>query len=332
MEKLKKILVLFSFFAGQLTWVSSYAKDPLWSQEKTISSPEARYDASMAHTQENPLQFYLFGGRDGQGCLNDLWIFDYSQKTWHQEKQETAPPARSGAGLVYDHKRNRLILFGGYCHSQFGNTKFYNDLWFFSKTDGWSREYTSGGPGPRAWYAMVIQKDHLLVYGGYGSNHFGELWSMDLESLAWEKKCDKGPKMAGRPSFQSDGEENLVFSRNGIANVKGSSRWIGFGNTWKPHLESTAPDGNFHFSLASPTGIFVVLKGPGDDSKQWQLWQAGKLDEWQHSRIGAGPETPVGIACSIHPQAEQLLVCFGGAFRDRVSDQTWTLHLPGGPS
>jgi hypothetical protein len=104
----------------------------------------------------------------------------------------TSPPNRSGASFVYDVRRNRLLLFGG--SSQQG---VIADVWSFDLgTRTWSGVTTSGPrPPARTRHSAVYdsQSDRMIVYGGSdGATLFGDLYALDLKTLAWSALTPTG--------------------------------------------------------------------------------------------------------------------------------------------
>ena len=54
-------------------------------------------------------QFLLFGGRDGQSYLNDLWLFDPQSKTWTPVAHQNPPTGRYFAQMAYDPIQNTCL-------------------------------------------------------------------------------------------------------------------------------------------------------------------------------------------------------------------------------
>lgn len=69
---------------------------------------------------------YVFGGADlDRKPLRDLWRLDLTTLDWHAiESTGERPSARSGAAMVTDLQRGRIILFGGRSRSE-----AFDDLW-----------------------------------------------------------------------------------------------------------------------------------------------------------------------------------------------------------
>jgi hypothetical protein len=55
----------------------------------------------------------VFGGIGASGPLGDLWAWDGRAWTRLADASPDGPDARSMGYLVYDKKRDRVVLFGG---------------------------------------------------------------------------------------------------------------------------------------------------------------------------------------------------------------------------
>lgn len=284
---------------------------------------------------------YLFGGRNLEGCLGDLWVFDPGNGGWEPIATGAGPSARSGAGLIWDPEGGRLVLYGGYCHDRLGRLHFFRDVWWFEPRGGWSREFLKGGPGPRAWHAMALQGRRVVVFGGSGPaprEYLQDVWELDLEALAWRRLAtDGGPRMAGRPAVvpaPGDDERLEVLGRDGIPRPDRAGIWTLSlsGQGWTGPAGGgggrEGPPVDFHVAAVASGGLRVLLAGPDATRDGWDVWwQAGARSGWFRARPLQGPACPAGMACAPEHGAPRSLVCFGGARREVLSAKTWRLRL-----
>jgi N-acetylneuraminic acid mutarotase len=111
----------FLLYGGQTT--GAPAIGDLWSLEPAADAPgtwtqlpkpepEARQSYALASEGGRA---YVFGGGDAKRQeLDDLWTLDLGSGTWTElEPEGDRPGGRSGAALVSDPARGRLLLFGG---------------------------------------------------------------------------------------------------------------------------------------------------------------------------------------------------------------------------
>jgi hypothetical protein len=182
--------------AGKYTWSQVDAETDLGCTDSCVNSPPTSNIASLAY---DPLskQLILFGGEHSAGVANgqnSTW--DWTGTTWIQvadnngnaagcgESRPTlmpcpsSPPARIGAGLVYDPALGALVLFGGM--DDYGNPE-YNDTWTWNGSS-WAQVDDGTDPGctttcvvsagARDTYGIAddAMTNQLLVFGGAGDN------------------------------------------------------------------------------------------------------------------------------------------------------------------
>jgi hypothetical protein len=98
------------------------------------------------------------------------------------------PGSRSGAALVYDARKRRIVLFGGVGHDR----RYLTGTWTW---DGVSRRLaTVEGPSPRASHQLVYDSRTgvVILYGG--GNHTGRLQDMwKWDGHRWTDMTTSGP-------------------------------------------------------------------------------------------------------------------------------------------
>src|SRR5262245_9666067 len=87
-------------------------------------------------------------------------------------------PARWGHAMVYDSRRDRLLVQGGT-----DNARFLADVWEFPlATNGpWKQLLPLGiPPSPRAFHAAVYDPDfdRMIVFGGYDGGGLGDAFAL----------------------------------------------------------------------------------------------------------------------------------------------------------
>ncbi|MBW1809511.1 MAG: hypothetical protein JRJ87_15045 [Deltaproteobacteria bacterium] len=309
----------------------------------TDKVPAPRFDHSMI-TDWNEGKIYLFGGRNGKEFFNDLWVLDVKKHKWSRIDSPSAPPARSGHSLVFDSNQKRLILFGGFSHNKFGESKYHRDMWIFSKAAGWSREFFSEGPSRRAWHATTLMGDAMLIFGGFAGspNYFlNDIWSVDLQSLEFKRiATDGGPKMHGRAALLAfEKDENLVvLGRDGLEKPTEVKRWSlqVKSDKWNTLPITKIVDVDFKNAFANRRELsFLVIKGPEDpDDDDWLIWTISYSSTgwiWTLDELESGPFPVQGMCCTPDPGNQRSWVCFGGVYRDKIGGETWVLTACLGP-
>lgn len=172
-----------------------------WTRVETQVAPPARGRHAAAFGGG---AVWVFGGRfrakgsssGSYQIFNDLWRFDVATRIWSEVSVVgELPPARSNTSLVWDSKRHRLWLFGGNSSSSGASYRALSDVWSFDvQAASWTLHTPAAGPSDRLFHAATYDaaSDAMVVFGGADetlfsptAKYFSDLWSLDLESLAW---------------------------------------------------------------------------------------------------------------------------------------------------
>lgn len=157
----------------------------------TTNVPGAR--TAAASWTDSSSNFWLFGGTNGTGQFNDLWLYDFNAAEWEwvagadtqnaagtygtlgQAAANTTPGARFGAATWID-STNNLWLFGGESNPSSGNVAQYNDLWMFNPLlNGGQWTWVAGSSSPNA----------VGVYGTQGTAAAGNAPGARAGSVSW---------------------------------------------------------------------------------------------------------------------------------------------------
>jgi hypothetical protein len=315
-----------------------------WRSVVTDDAPLARLDHAMAVDRAKGL-VYLWGGRNGSQFYSDLWVFEARKSEWRRIETDQAPPGRSGHSLVFHPESGRLLLFGGFSFNSSGEVNFHSDLWIYSPDAGWEREFIGSGPAGRAWHAALASQDAMLVFGGFGGPphyYLQDIWSLDLEELTFRRiATDGGPLMAGSPSLLGMGASTsllafgpsvlMVFGRDGVPDPSRTGFWslqVEL-DLWSVTETGNSPDDDFTLVVGDAGGKkLLVGRGPeeDDEDREWTFWEysAGE-EEWKEFEVEFGPFTSHRMACASDPATAGGWICFGGARREVVGGETWSL-------
>ncbi len=143
---------------------------------------------------------YVHGGRYRDGTSgrytlhDDLWAFDFATDTWELLAEE-GPGKRANHTLVAPAGGGRLVLYGGNDSTDGAVFSPLGDSWAFDLAAGtWEELDTTNNPTDRLFHAATSSPDGftMLVYGGgdesaFTGPFFGDLWSLDLDSLDWSE-------------------------------------------------------------------------------------------------------------------------------------------------
>lgn len=150
-------------------------------------------------------KMYIHGGNiSGNAlnlnCLNDTWVFDFSNNTWTQIGMGgTQPPIRCFHSASVDRQRQRLYVFAGGGNGAFQGP-FYDDLWYLDLVGGTWTQVPMSNPWPPARIRPGLDydaaNDQLVLFGGH-DNGFpsqgdigptNDVWTFDLANSTWTSR------------------------------------------------------------------------------------------------------------------------------------------------
>ena len=136
-------------------------------------------------------KFFLHGGRDGDWDFRpQTWAWSPDSPAWVLVvgAGEPSPGARTSHTMVWDSKRERMVLFGG---TDFDDT--FNDTWAFDGPETrWAPLETLGPrPSPRFQHGMVYDPvtDQVMIFGGRGPDQelLHDTWLLEMDGLRWSR-------------------------------------------------------------------------------------------------------------------------------------------------
>uniref|UniRef100_A0A9J7WUK6 Host cell factor 1 n=1 Tax=Cyprinus carpio carpio TaxID=630221 RepID=A0A9J7WUK6_CYPCA len=154
----------------------------------------------------------VFGGMVEYGKYsNDLYELQASRWEWKKLKPKApkngAPPCPR-LGHSFSIVGNKCYLFGGLANDsedpKNNIPRYLNDLYILelrpgSSAVGWDIPVTYGVlPPPRESHTAVVytekatKKSRLVIYGGMSGCRLGDLWTLDIDTLTWNKPAISG--------------------------------------------------------------------------------------------------------------------------------------------
>ncbi|XP_063064824.1 host cell factor 1b isoform X2 [Engraulis encrasicolus] len=149
----------------------------------------------------------VFGGMVEYGKYsNDLYELQASRWEWKRLKPKApknGPPPCPRLGHSFSLVGNKCYLFGGLANDsedpKNNIPRYLNDLYTLelrpgSSVLGWDIPITYGVlPPPRESHTAVVytektsKKSRLVIYGGMSGCRLGDLWTLDIDTLTWNK-------------------------------------------------------------------------------------------------------------------------------------------------
>ena len=173
----------------------SYGEDQIIRTDKKWSSVEVRSELSATPCQRSlhsgtvwEDNLIIFGGYDGMQRVNDLHVFNFSEKTWrciHPNISDThAPSPRDRHIAVVWNKE--LYVFGGFDGQNRVNDMYACDLSDFPSLQWRAVPAVSGDPpSPRHSHSAVVYQNNMYIFGGYDGTYKRDLHRYDFQRGQW---------------------------------------------------------------------------------------------------------------------------------------------------
>ena len=203
-----------------------------------------------------------------------------------------APPALSGASLVYDTACDQAILFGGRTSTVQGNTStVQGNTWRFK--DGAWTDLAIGGPRlPRERAQMTYDtlRARTVLFGGQGvvNNALDDLWELSWDNCAVPTWAEVSPPPSARPPSRAGG--TLTYDPlSGVSVLYGGfvpdpnamppielrdDTWVWTGTQWQGPLEPATLPGNraLHGAVFDPASGRVIIMGGVANTAESDTW------------------------------------------------------------
>lgn len=218
------------------------SENAVWKQVGGSSMPEGRYLQAAAFDEARKV-VVMFGGvtvSPYYGVVRpnqETWEWSPATGKWTNRTSAGTPPeARSGAVMVFDSARNKMVLFGGRSGSGYN----FEDTWEYDTATGVWTNISSAGtpPSARSQQAMVYEKSSgkVLLFGGGRSEvnswdgtgisaSIGETWEWDPATKAWAQVTTVGsPSVRHDSAMVWDSTRNLAVLFAGMqTDIPGAS-------------------------------------------------------------------------------------------------------------
>ncbi|MCS7015259.1 MAG: hypothetical protein RMJ19_14265 [Gemmatales bacterium] len=192
--------------------------------------PVGGLNSSGTYDSEHELVL-SFGGVTNAGRFNYLFAYDLYANELYILPARNAPPPRDGAGIAYDAKHNKVVLFG----SQYlvDNRTWVYD---FIREDWEAWELVPHPPAhkvtkdyctiPRLAYDARNGIVLCLVWLNETQGH--ETWALDLGKRVWRKlepPCEPHPSKSRSRNLDYDAERNLFILESSSAKTNRPEIW-----------------------------------------------------------------------------------------------------------
>jgi hypothetical protein len=290
------------FFGGQsyprALWELKVSDYTWINRSNPVSGPIQRQYPSIAFDSKSATTI-VFGGYSSVDSAYKQDTYEWSGNGMALTNRTTGgmkPPPRSQAGMSYDSKRDRMLLFGGY-----GATGALDDLWAWDPTSGdWSQiTYTGARPTARygIWTFYDPGRDKVYVYGQNWGNY--QIWEYDPALNKWlDRTVTSPPTGVSRSYFDVgfDSTRGKIIEVGGYGNSTYNTdiwEWDTTTGVWAqamPAASSPVPDGRYYHSVAYDpirrlllmVGGHVNVTGKNTDVNDSWEWDAN-LSAWSET-------------------------------------------------
>ncbi|KZT58124.1 galactose oxidase [Calocera cornea HHB12733] len=299
---------------------------PYWSRpyiQSTVRPARGVRGGSALLSPLDGCSVWLFGGFDGKGTSDEVWVLDTETGEWAKLECKRAgggpggpPPLRAHSAVMGD---RAMFVFGGGSGDEFSA-----ELWMLDTVEQtWYHLPCTPGPTPRRAHSAFLHGDHLYIYGGgSGVDALADLWRVDVslpalarahaEPLVWEEVLTAGSGPAGDGDGDEE-EEALGDEEDGV----------GAGGR---------PPARGYMSATLVGDVLVVLggqsgrdgKGAERDGPWGDCWVLDLLTmRWEEKRLNP----PLGIASHTATLVGMYLFVFGGNDGRGYSNELHMLNL-----
>jgi hypothetical protein len=293
------------------------------------NGPVVRKDHSLAYDAEAGIA-YVFGGRAASGgVFNDLWALDLRSNVWNRVDTAGGPPARFGHNAIFDSPRRRLIVFGG----QAGST-FYNDVWAFSRDDGWRQLTPQMGPAPRYGAGGALDAASGVFYVTHGftsSGRFDDTWRLALAESSWSSASPGGAKPLARCLLRAvwDGNANALLLFGGQSNSAPyhNDFWRLQGGAWTEIKADPRPSARHLYAadFDSAAKRLLLFGGRASSGHLNDLW-AFDGSAWSQLEVAGEAPPPRSSHDAVFLADQRAFLIFGGAGEAEELADAWLLE------
>ncbi len=308
-----------------------------WEQRSLIPTP--REDHAMVFIPTND-RVLLFGGKHWDGSKmryhDDSWMYDIKNTTWTRLDTPTAPTARAGHVMAYDHARDRVVLFGGNAQS------YFNDTWIFNPTTKkWTLATPAEHPAARMYPSMAYHElaNVMVLHGGYGANahFFDDTWVYDMGINTWNNVTgfiNLSGRYAHDMVYDRGSGRMIIFGgfvKSGATGAYANDTWSYdlVDNSWRQLTPSTRPPvRGYHQMVYDRSNDLIVLFGGfcGTDYNDMWVYEPTS-NRWVQIEQPLRPSPRFGHQM-VYSRKSDSIILFGG--RDRYSnamDDTWNFTV-----
>jgi len=199
------------------------------------------------------MRMIIFGGRNNSAHYDDtniyeIWALDLhpASRTFEKWRNLTVEnnhaPGRSDHVAVYDEKKNRMIIYGGWDKDQ---KELFGDTWAFNfpalpyAPGKWKQIKTRKSHPPKRRHAASVydaSRNWFIVFGGLGEEgYLNDVWAFELDADVWINITPgPQPRLDHQAIYDPRSQRMLIYG--GDARLKGK-----FHDIWELQIQPNLP-------------------------------------------------------------------------------------------
>lgn len=249
---------------------------------------------------------------------------------WAELFPSTTPPSRWSGDLVYDTRRDLLVMFGGISDDQ----PFQNDTWEWNGVD-WVLRTPATAPGPRRDNVIVYDslRERTYVISGLGFDpqtfdffRYDDMWAWDGD--AWSEittATRPAPRILSSAVFDESRGEVVLFGGRCEGGFECNDTWTFDGTSWTERTPLTSPSPReAHAMVYDSQRQRVVLFGGSGMGLLGDTWEWDGTNWTQVATPVAPPARQ--FAAAAFDTSSGRTVLFGGLGATGVLGDTWVFN------
>jgi hypothetical protein len=275
------------------------------------------------------------------------------------EVSQVAPPARVGTAMVYDSRRQVMVLFGG---SISANAIELNDTWEYDGQQ-WTDANPPQSPPPRTFPLMAYDEARgvIVMYGGMQDNEMmladtweydGTTWTLksegepilyeeapivEAEETPWvpppgesadmeETQVAPSPRSHSAMAYDSKRQVMVLFGGEAITHtLELSDTWEYDGEQWRQvhPPQSPSPRGDHLMVYDAKREVMVLYGGDNEDDTFYDTWEYDGTTWSERSFSGPTPDLYSQQSAMVYDTRQQAMLLFGVEWHSRTDYETW---------
>ncbi len=298
------------------TWQLDLKGQPMWSTVNTNGvEPNGSYGMTAIFDAARN-RMIVFGGSTSEayfGTHNRTWELDLKPAipVWRELHPAGTPPVgRRSLTSIFDPRRDRMVIFGGWDGTSNNLSSFLNDTWALSLSsdDGAWVQLSPGGSTPSVRDVMSAaydpRNDRMVLFGGWGGNTM----LGDTQFLSWS---DPGDAAQASSSAETDNgvaqlawtTQNTVSSITAVYRRETGTEWKSMGVV-QADAQGVVSFQDNTITQGHEYGYQLVVSSEAGDELVGEVWLAAPTG------VGDTPRAAMALRVLANPVVGPLAIAY----------------------